>query len=292
VFKDKKNLGFLLAFMATICWSSFYIVSRYAFGEHNDLIDPVFFSFLRFLMASIFFSVILATQKNLGLALRTFKCNMGIFAVLALSGIILEGILIFWSLKYTTASRSSLFANASPIFTVLLAFFVLGENLGLRKIAGMALGFAGAGIAIFSPGNGDIYFTGMALLGDLLALLSGICWAAYTVWGASVAKKYGSFLSTAIPMILGTVITGGIVVLSERPMLWNLSWDLWLAIIYLGIFGNALSFLCWYAALRHLKAGELGAFGYISAGLTAEGKLYPLVFHCDGRCDTGSLPYA
>jgi drug/metabolite transporter (DMT)-like permease len=269
MFSDKRFLGFLLAFIATGFWASFYIVSRYAFGENENRIDPVFFSFLRYLMASILFTIILTWQKNLGKAVHILKGNLGIFIFLALTGVVLEGTLIFWSLKYTTAARSSLFANACPIFTMIMAVFALGEIITWRKLLGMTIGFAGAAVAIMTRGNGDIYFSATSVIGDLLALASGICWAAYTVWGTGVSGKYGSLLSTAITVIIGTIILAGIVVLGGGPMVWSYSWPLWAAILYLGVFANGLSYVCWYAALKYLKAGELGAFGYISAALTA-----------------------
>jgi drug/metabolite transporter (DMT)-like permease len=268
VFQGKKMLGLVLAFIATAFWASFYIVSRYAFGENDKVIDPVFFTFLRFMFASLFFLMVLGWRGKLGDTTRVFKKNLWIFGFLAIAGIVGEGILVFWSMKYTTAARSSLFANASPIFTVLMAMAV-GERLNRRKSLGMVIGFAGAAIAIFSSGGGDMYFSATSILGDLLALGSGVCWAAYTVWGAGVSEKFGSLASTAISIILGTVIIFALVICCGSPMVWSFSWKLWLAIIYLGVCGNGISYLCWFAALKYLKAGEVGAFGYISAALTA-----------------------
>jgi len=31
---------------------------------------------------------------------------------------------------------------------------------------------------------------------------------------------------------------------------------------------NAIAYMCWFSALKYLKAGELGAFGYVSAAMT------------------------
>ena len=42
----------------------------------------------------------------------------------------------------------------------------------------------------------------------------------------------------------------------------------WLMILYLGIISNALANVCWYAALKYLRPGELGSFGYVSIVLT------------------------
>ena len=44
--------------------------------------------------------------------------------------------------------------------------------------------------------------------------------------------------------------------------------QLWAGTVYTGIVTLALANACWYAALRYLKPGVLGAFGYLSAAIT------------------------
>ncbi len=269
MFKGKKLWGLSLAFTATAFWASFYIVGRYVFGENEGSIDPVFFTFLRFLMAGFFFAAVLTWKRKIGSGVSMLRQNLWIFIFLGLIGIVGEGVLVFWSLKYTTAARSSLFANTSPIFTVLLAIFALNEKCSWRKVLGMTIGFAGAAAAIAGRGQSDISISGTSIIGDLLALGSGICWAAYTVWGANVTVKHGSLLSTSASIMFGTIMLFILVIAGGNTTKLDFSWKLWLAIIYLGVFGNGLAYLCWYAALKYLKAGELGAFGYISAALSA-----------------------
>jgi drug/metabolite transporter (DMT)-like permease len=269
MFKGKKLKGVLLGFAATVFWASFYTVGRCVFGENEDFIDPLFFTFLRFIPASVFFIAVMAWRGVLGSAAMALGKNLWIYFFLALTGIVGEGALVFWSLKYTTAARSSLFANMSPIFTVLLAIFALGEKCGPRKTLGVIIGFAGAAAAIFGRGQSDMYISAAGVFGDLLALASGVCWAAYTVWGTGVATRHGGLVSSGLTIIAGTVLLGVLVLVTGRPMVWVFSWKLWLAVIYLGVFGNAVAYLCWYAALKYLRAGELGAFGYVSAALSA-----------------------
>lgn len=267
---NKRFLGLVLAGVATLCWASFYIVSRFAFGESATAIDPVYFSFLRFVFASAFFLAVLAWQGKLSKAAEAFRLDWKLLSMLALTGIALQGILVFWALKYTTAARGSLFANAAPIFTALIAFFVLGERLGWKGFLGMGLGFAGAAVAIMRGGGGDAYAqSDGVIIGDLLALGSGVFWAIYTVWGAKATARHGSLVSTAIAILVGTAMLFALTLAFGCPLELDFGWKLWLATAYLGIFGCGLAFLCWYAALKYLKAGEVGAFGYMSAALAA-----------------------
>lgn len=264
-----KIWGLTLASIATASWGSFYIVARYIFGESENPVDPIFFSFLRFVMASAFFMAVIPLKGLSGDTVKAFKESWKLFLFLALSGIVLEGVLVFWSTKYTTAARSSLFANLSPIFTVIMAVAASREKLDWRKGVGMCVGFAGAAMAISSQSKGDIYFSCVSALGDLLAAGSGVCWAAYTVWGGDVSKRYGSLIGTAVPMFAGTVMLLILTIATGRVGSLALPLKIWLAIAYLGVVGNGVAYLCWYAALKYLKAGEVGAFGYISAAIAA-----------------------
>lgn len=208
------------------------------------------------------------SRREFAASVRAMRSCPGMYAFLALMGIVLEGVLLFWSLKYTTAARSSLFANTSPIFTALLAAFILREGLDRRKAIGMAIGFAGVAVAIVSRGAGDLYLTAASVAGDLLALGSGVCWAAYTVWGMEATRKHGSLTSTIVVVWLGTAMLLALTLVMRRPMVWALPLRLWLAILYLGVIANGVALVCWFAALKYLKAGEVGAFGYVSAILT------------------------
>jgi len=263
-----KPLGFLLAFVATALWASFYIVSRFAFGGIDAGLDPVWMSFLRYLMASSALVLVCLFAGRGRALLNALKEDAAAFALLGLLGIALQGLLVFWALKYTTAARCSLFANLSPVFTVAIAFFALREGLGWRKLAGMSLGFAGAAIATFGQGGSDMYFSGSAFPGDMMALASGVFWAAYTVFGRRIVFKHGGLVSATLSMCMGAATLLAFTVLSGRSLSFDISPRLWLATAYLGLFGGAFAFFCWFAALKRLSAGETGAFGYLSVAIT------------------------
>ena len=42
----------------------------------------------------------------------------------------------------------------------------------------------------------------------------------------------------------------------------------WGGMVYTGVITLAFANACWYGAVRYLKAGMLGAFGYLSAAIT------------------------
>jgi drug/metabolite transporter (DMT)-like permease len=260
--------GLALGGGATVLWASFYPAGRYLLGEEAETSDVLWLTFLRLeLGAAGFMLYVLFRQgwRRLWLALWV---DWRLFAGLALVGVAAESYLIFQSLNFTTAARSSLLSNTSPIMTAILAFLVLKEAFTRRKAVGMVLGFAGVGGAMLSRG-GDIYGGGDGFwLGDLLALAAGACWSVYTVWGEAAARRHGSALATAVLLTGGGLCLLPFMIVSDSHMTLVMPSRVWLGTIYLGVMTGGVANAMWLAALRVIPAGRLGALGYVSSSLT------------------------
>lgn len=267
----KSALGLLLGFLATASWGSFYIVGRWLFGEEDGgNINPFLANLLRFGLAVITLSPLLLSGNNRALVKRAFTKDWGKFLLIALIGIALEGFFVLYALNFTTASRCSLMANCSPIATVILAFFLLREKTSVKGVIGMLIGFAGIILAGTARG-GDIYAdTSLrTLIGDGMALISGFCWAFFTVYGAKVSDEYGGPVSMFVSFLMGMVLMVPVVLFTATAKDFSvITPRIWCGYIYTGIITLALANACWYAALKYLKPGVLGAFGYLSAAIT------------------------
>ena len=266
----KKLTGFILGFLATAAWGSFYIAGRWLFGEEGDNLNSWLFNFLRFGLATAALSPLLLFPGNRQQIKKALCSDWTSFLLISLIGIVMESVLIFCSLNYTTAARSSLMANCSPIATVILAFLLLKQRTPKWGILGMFIGFGGIILAGFAPG-GDIYAnTGLrSLIGDGMALGSGFCWAFFTVYGAAVSQKYGGPVCMFVCFLFGTLLMIPALFFAVDAADWQAFRPrLWAGTIYTGVVTLAWANACWYAALRYLKPGELGAFGYLSAAIT------------------------
>jgi drug/metabolite transporter (DMT)-like permease len=265
--QNKSLFGFLCGLGSVLLWGSFYVVGRFLlFGNHT--VGPVFFTFLRFFLAGLFLLIVLACQRRLPEIKRALQQDFRLFLILGAVGILGEGVLVFASLKYTTAARSCLFANASPIFTALLAYFAAKEALGQRKVLGMVIGFMGILLAVLGQGKGDIFSGQSSYLGDLLALFSGVCWAFYTVLSRKATSKYGGLVNGTAAIVLGDAMLLALTLCLKNPIRINFSLSFWLYALYMGIFPSALAYVLWVSALKHVEAGKLGSLGYVSALLT------------------------
>lgn len=266
----KTMLGLLLGFLATASWGSFYIAGRWLYGEGGNTINSWLFNFLRFAMAAAALSPLLLQKKTRELIIRAFREDIREFLLITAVGIVLESNMVFCSLKFTTAARCSLMANCSPIATVILAWVMLHEKSSMGAVVGMLTGFGGIVLAAVAEG-GDIYAdTGWrTLIGDAMALFSGICWAFFTVKGAKVSEKYGGPVCMAVCFIIGTMLMAPLLPFTVRSADFAaLTPRMWGGVLYTGVVTLALANACWYGALRYLKPGVLGAFGYLSAAIT------------------------
>ena len=75
-------------------------------------------------------------------------------------------------------------------------------------------------------------------------------------------------VSGFVSILLGAVLMLPVIVLSGSNWSLDLPLRVWPGIIYLGMCANGIAYMCWFSALKYLKAGELGAFGYVSAAIT------------------------
>ncbi len=262
-----KSKGYACGFATTLIWASFYPLGRLLFGAEADSVDPFLGTFVRLAAAAFLFALAIAVFGRLRETAAAWKKDWHEFLLLAAVGILFQELLIFWALKYTTAARAALFANVSPLFTVLFARLALGEKSSLLRQIGLWLGLCGIVAAYFCGTSGDRFDPlPHAWIGDLMAVCSGACWAVYTVWSAGLTKRYGSIVSTAVTMFDGMLLCIPLLWFSSASA-WHAPAAVWVGLGGLGAAGGAAFFL-WYLGLRYLSPGELGAFGYVSALLS------------------------
>ena len=264
-----KIKGLILGFSATFCWASFYIVSRYFFGTDSDGLDPLWSSCLRYLLAALILFACLVALKQLPALKTALQNDWKMLFLLGLIGIAGESTLLFYSMKFTTAARSNLLTNISPVATAVMSWFITREVFSRSQIAGMLLGFIGMCTVFFLRG-GDVFSGGNTsfLPGDLMAAAAGICWSVFTVLGERAVKQYGPYVIMCGAFLFGALVMIPIMGIAGSRITLSIDLRGWLMILYIGILSNALANVCWYAALKYLKPGELGSFGYVSIVLT------------------------
>ena len=220
-------------------------------------ISPVFQMGLRSAVAAV---LVLAWSRWRRLPL--FRADGTLGAGLA-AGLLFAGefACIYVGLAYTTASRMIVFLYTAPCFTVLgLHWFVAGERIGPRHLAGVMLAFGGIVLA-FAEG----WSRGGHWVGDGMGLLAAIFWAATTVLiratalaGASAAKVLLYQLSVS------AVLAGPLSLLMGEPGIIAATPVVLLALAYQAVVVAFASYLAWFWLLTKYLAGRLMVFSFLT----------------------------
>jgi drug/metabolite transporter (DMT)-like permease len=151
------------------------------------------------------------------------------------------------SLIFTTAARGALALSTLPLLTMVVGAALGSEALTLRKSLGVVVAMLGVAIALLAgltsapPG---------AWRGDLLMVGAALCMAFYSIWSKPFIARAGPIAFTTMAMGVGAVC---LILMScwrgSFAPVADFGIPQWLAAIYLGAFGSALTFYLWAFAL-------------------------------------------
>lgn len=237
-----KPLDFLIAIAVPVTWGLGLVFAKPAV----DQFPPILLMALRFSVSAL----VLVWFVPIPRAALKMLC------VAALIGSTLQYGLTFNGLKMLDASTTGLLVQAEAPFLTLIGAVFLGERLGLRRIAGMGVAFAGIylisgeprlqgqelGVAMVLGGAflwacGQVLIRTVGPIGGMTAIAWVSAFAAPQLWIASalVEDGQGAALAGAGALIWGTVL-------------------------YLGLVMTALGYSCWYHVLGRYEVSRVAPF--------------------------------
>ncbi|MES2591954.1 MAG: DMT family transporter [Bacteroidota bacterium] len=113
------------------------------------------------------------------------------FALLAVCGVAVNQLLFLKGLSLTTPINASIIMVSNPIVVMLVAAVVLKERISFGKIAGIAIGIAGALLLLLF--NKSFSFGSETITGDAMILVNSLSWAAYIILVKPLMQKYNTF---------------------------------------------------------------------------------------------------
>jgi drug/metabolite transporter (DMT)-like permease len=150
---------------------------------------------------------------------------------------------------YGTTSRAIVIAYSMPIWSALLAHFVLKEKLTAIKLAALALCATGLAILIWPLAR-----TGFPL-GALLALGCALTWAAGTVYLKWAQIRAATLAVAAWQLLFGwLMLAAGTLIFEGIPHLWPLPVHVAAWIGYNGLIGMGLAYFLWFVVVERLPA--------------------------------------
>ena len=188
--KSKHNIGPLLILLAGCFWGSMGIFVR-RLGTFG--FSPVQVVCIRVTLAALFFSVLLLAKDRRGfrIALR----DLPLFLGLGFGSILFFTVCYFTAITMMPLSTAAILLYTSPIWIMLMSVLFFREKLNGKKLAALALAFAGC--VLVSGISGE----GITLAGLLVGLGSGLGYGLYSILGTVALRKYSPYTVTAYPFL-------------------------------------------------------------------------------------------
>ena len=187
--------------------------------------------------------------------------------LIAITGVLGYQLFFMNGMRFTAAGDASLIITFNPIFTVLLAAPMLGQQITRKMFVGLFCGFIGVAVVTGWSPNTDIPFEDR-ILGDFMILLASLNWAMTTNnTKRMMEQRNGEQKATTLEIVVWYSLIG--TVLLTPFAAWE-TWQHgipeptltdWYAIIYLAAISTVLAYY-WFA-IGVEKLGATAAASYI-----------------------------
>ncbi|MEM0158530.1 MAG: DMT family transporter [Thermoplasmataceae archaeon] len=229
-----KEIKFLVPY---VIFTSF----NYYFAKNGLLYSsPLAFMGIRYLLSGI---VLLAFSRKLVLTKQ-----------LLLLSVVTVGSTIFWAygLIYVSPTESAVLSYSMPLFSLPLAFMLVGERPTILEMMGIAVGFAG--VVIY----GIPLFHGFTIVGVILTLVNAVFWAAFSVMYRKL-KDQDPIAINATQFIIGSAIMLAISPVDFRIVFtMNFTIDL----LWLVTLGGILQFVLWNMMIRVSRVNRITVLAF------------------------------
>ena len=255
-----------LMILVVFSWGMAWAVGRIlALG-----LPPMTGAWLRYVLTMVLFYLWFvgrALKGNEVNWLPTGRQTWRTLTLIAITGVLGYQVFFMNGMRLTAAGDASLIITFNPVFTVLLAAPMLGQQISRKMFVGLFCGFIGVAVVTGWSPNTDIPFEDR-ILGDLMILLASLNWAMTTNnTKRMMEQRNGEQKATTLEIVVWYSLIG--TVLLTPLAAWE-TWQHgipeptltdWYAIIYLAAISTVLAYY-WFA-IGVEKLGATAASSYI-----------------------------
>ncbi|MGA3078963.1 MAG: DMT family transporter [Bryobacteraceae bacterium] len=252
---------YALILLMVAFWSGNYIAGKIALRE----LSPLFLAGLRIGLAGVTMVPLYAWERAARRPKRPPQAeslpHVVQLLILGLLGVTLNQFFFIVGLSRTSVAHAAILIGLTPIQVLIIAGVRGQERITARKAVGMAIALAGVALLkAFEPAAG----TGATWLGDFFILLTGLCFALFTVFGKEVTGEYSTITMNTYAYVGGAMALLPLTVweATHQPLA-HVSAGAWLAAIYMALFPSVIAYLIYYHALAHMAASRVSAFSYL-----------------------------
>lgn len=223
-----------------VIWGSTWLVIKVGYGD----LGPFNVAALRFFLAGALLAPVvpaLGARWPRGRVEWTLVCWVGLVLFAADYG------LIYWAEQYLESGLTAILFATLPVITILFAhFYVPGDTITARKLAGTLLAFVGV-VALFAD---RLRFDAATTWPMVAIIASAVCAASAGV----ASKRHGGALHPAAlnapAMLVGAVALLAASFAAGHGFRFPADVTTWGAIAYLAVAGSVVTFLIYFSLLK------------------------------------------
>ncbi|MBT5056995.1 MAG: DMT family transporter [Gemmatimonadetes bacterium] len=260
----QRTVGLAFGLGAVVLWGLSFVATRVALLE----LTPMAIVLGRTAFGALSLIIIATIRRQVWVVPRAAWPSLLVAGGL---GVFLHQMLQAYGLTMTTAVRTGWLIGIIPVWSALLAFFVLGEHLRRVRVLGLLVGLAGV-VVLLSDGQPGVALQLPQTRGDLLILASTVNWAVYTVLGRRILSRLDPLPATMAAMVVGLVLLlPPALFAGAASELMQVSLNAVLALLFLGVGCSALAYLLWFAALGRATTSSVASLLYFEPLVTLAG---------------------
>jgi drug/metabolite transporter (DMT)-like permease len=244
----------VLLLVANVVYATSYVVTRVVLDD----VPPAMLALLRLAVSGAVLLPLVrpaaaASASAAGHGARVFWMGaLGFAAAYALS---------HWGIAHSSATNAALLIVVEPLTLVVLGPLLLGEQLTRREAAGAALAVAGAVLVVLDGVPGVTLEILPRWRGDILLVLAGVAYAAYSLLGRTVLTGGNAAAITTRSIIWGALTLTPLAALEwaggGRP---SVTPSAIVGTLYLALVITAGGYLVWNWALARVEAARAAPF--------------------------------
>ena len=228
-------VNWLLVLFVSFSWGASFMFTRLVVEE----VSPSHLVSIRLLLASLLLGPLFINKEE-------FMKMIKVIPSLMLLGVInaaLPFFLFAWSAQDLTAGMLSILNGTSPLFALIIAIILFGQNTTFLQVIGLLMGFLGLIIFIGIEEIGLVFFP------VTLCLIGAFCYAYSNNVLFNLSHIKSSALASAT-MISGFIFSIPIFMYEPQSLSFNLPLKIYISVIFLGLISTGISFIAYVALLQ------------------------------------------
>lgn len=162
--------------------------------------------------------------------------------------------------RFTTSGTAALVVALAPALTFVLATGLGLERASFRRIAGLAVAFAGVAVVVLLGSGGELSFANAK--GPLIVLGAPLAFALYNILLQPLLGRYGLLALTASSSLFGTLALLPLARAETLDAVTDISAGDAALVLYLGVVCTLAGYVAWNVGLRGLGSTRAVTYAY------------------------------